>query len=132
MNTQEIIAELQRALDHPMAAGRIIRDLIDSLSDPFATVAVYNGRPGDGDVTPDVFDVVMTSPGQVRINVIKVIREILECGLKESKEMTDADDIGRFHSRVVKGQVGLEEARDIQRKLERVGASITVMRHAEL
>jgi ribosomal protein L7/L12 len=126
MNTQEIIAELQRALDNPTAAGRIIRNLIKSLSDSCATVAVYNDSPCQ-DITP-VFDVVMTSVGQNKIPVIRTIREILGCGIKESKEMTDADVIGIFHSKIIKSKVNLDAALLIKRKLEDDGASVNVTR----
>jgi ribosomal protein L7/L12 len=124
VNTQEIIDQLQWALDHPMAAGRIIRDLIETLSNP-ATVAVYRS-PDDDDA---VFDVVMTSPGPSKIMVIKTIREILQCGLKESKEMTDPDALGRFKHKTIKSRIRFEEAVEISQKLERNGASVTVARH---
>jgi ribosomal protein L7/L12 len=124
VNNQEIIDRLQSALDHPWQAGRIIRELIAALSNP-ATVAVYRS-PDDDDA---VFDVVMTSPGPSKIAVIKTIREILQCGLKESKEMTDPDVIGRFQHKTIKSRIHLEEAAEISQKLERNGASVTVVRH---
>ena len=46
------------------------------------------GSPGDQ------FDVLLTAPGEKKIQVIKVIREFTGCGLKESKDLVDASACG--------------------------------------
>ncbi len=64
------------------------------------------------------FDVVLTSAGDQKIKVIKVVREITGLGLKEAKELVDNAP------KPVKEGVAKEEADDIKAKLEEVGAGV--------
>jgi large subunit ribosomal protein L7/L12 len=66
------------------------------------------------------FDVVLTSPGDKKIQVIKVIRELTGLGLKEAKAV--ADDAPS----PVKEGVAREEADQIKAKLEEAGAAVEV------
>ena len=66
------------------------------------------------------FDVELTSIGEKKINVIKVIREITELGLKEAKDMVDGAPT------IVKESASKDEASEIQKKLEDAGASVTL------
>tara|TARA_Y100001970_G_C14049568_1_gene758172 strand:- start:515 stop:901 length:387 start_codon:yes stop_codon:yes gene_type:complete len=66
------------------------------------------------------FDVELTSIGDKKINVIKVIREITELGLKEAKDMVDGAPT------IVKESASKDEASEIQKKLEEAGASVTL------
>lgn len=64
------------------------------------------------------FDVMLLEFGANKINVIKVVREITGLGLKEAKELVDAAP------KVVKEQVGKDEAEEMQKKLEEAGAKV--------
>lgn len=66
------------------------------------------------------FDVVLTSAGQQKINVIKVVRELTGLGLKEAKAVVDEAP------KAIKEKVSRDEANDIKAKLEEVGASAEI------
>lgn len=66
------------------------------------------------------FDVILTSAGEKKVNVIKVVREITGLGLKESKELVDNAP------KPVKEKVSKEEAEAIKAKLVEAGASVEV------
>ncbi len=66
------------------------------------------------------FDVIMTSFGANKINVIKVIREITSLGLKEAKDMVEQSPA------TVKEAVSKADAESIKKKLEEAGATVTV------
>ena len=66
------------------------------------------------------FAVVLKSVGDKKINVIKVIRELTNLGLKEAKDLVDAAP------KVVKEAVSKEEAAEAKKKLEEAGATVTV------
>ncbi len=66
------------------------------------------------------FDVILKGPGEKKINVIKVVREITGLGLKEAKQLVDEAP------NPVKEAIGKEEAEAIKNKLEEAGASVEV------
>ena len=66
------------------------------------------------------FDVELTEAGANKVKVIKVVREITGLGLKEAKEVVDGAP------KVVKEQASKEEAEEIKKKLEEVGAKVTL------
>ncbi len=66
------------------------------------------------------FDVELTEVGPNKLNVIKVIREITNLGLKEAKELVEGAP------KMVKEAVSKEEAEDIKKKLEAQGAKVTL------
>jgi large subunit ribosomal protein L7/L12 len=66
------------------------------------------------------FAVHLTSAGDKKINVIKVVREVTSLGLKEAKDLVDGAP------KVVKEGVSKEEAATIKKKFEEVGAQVEV------
>ena len=66
------------------------------------------------------FNVIMTSFGANKINVIKVIREITGLGLKEAKDMVEAIPA------TVKEGVTKEDAANFKKKIEEAGATVEV------
>ncbi len=87
-----------------------------------APVAMMSGG-SDGPVEEKVqteFDVIMTSAGQKKISVIKVIKDIIGLGLKESKDFVDN------LPRAVKEKVSEAEATEIKEKLEAEGATLEI------
>ena len=65
-------------------------------------------------------DVILQSPGDKKINVIKVVREITGLGLKEAKELVDSAP------KAIKEGVSKEEAEQFKAKLEEAGATVEV------
>lgn len=68
----------------------------------------------------DAFDVELTEAGASKINVIKVVREVTEMGLKEAKDLVDAAP------KVLKEGLKKEEAEALKKKLEEAGAKVTL------
>jgi large subunit ribosomal protein L7/L12 len=68
-----------------------------------------------------VFNVVLTSVGEKKIEVIKVVRDVTQKGLKESKDLVDAVATG---PQVVKENVKKEEAEELKKKFEAAGAKV--------
>ena len=106
-----------------------ISELIKDIEDKFgvsaaAPVAVAGGgAPTTTDSASEEkseFDIELTSIGDKKINVIKVIREITSLGLKEAKDMADNAPS------VVKEAAPKEEAEEIKKKLEEAGATVTL------
>ena len=64
------------------------------------------------------FDVVLAEVGAEKIKVIKVVRELTGLGLKEAKDLVDNAP------KAVKEAVGKDEAAEMKKKLEEVGAKI--------
>lgn len=67
------------------------------------------------------FDIVLKNPGQSKIAVIKLIKEITGKGLKESKDIADASE---KEPQVLKTGVKKEEVEELKKKLEEAGATI--------
>jgi large subunit ribosomal protein L7/L12 len=85
-------------------------------------VAAAGGGGGEAAATEEqtAFDVILTSAGQSKIPVIKVVRELTGLGLKEAKAV--ADDAPA----PVKEGVTREEADQMKAKLEEAGASVDI------
>ncbi len=64
------------------------------------------------------FNVVLTAAGDKKINVIKVVRELTNLGLKEAKELVDTAP------KAVLENVAKDQADAAKAKLEEVGASV--------
>jgi large subunit ribosomal protein L7/L12 len=64
------------------------------------------------------FDVILTGPGEKKVNAIKAVRAITGLGLKEAKELVDTAPSP------VKEGIGKEEAEEIKNQLEEAGAGV--------
>ena len=87
---------------------------------PVAVAAPGAAAGGDGAAPEEktAFDVVLTSAGQQKIQVIKVVRALTGLGLKEAKDLVDGAPAP------VKEGVNQEEADSIKSQLEEAGASV--------
>ena len=90
---------------------------------PAAAAAVAVAGPaGGGDAEEAVaqteFDVILTSGGAGKLQVVKEVKNLLGLGLKEAKEMVDGAPS------TIKEKVSKEEAEKIKAALEAVGASV--------
>ena len=66
------------------------------------------------------FDVVLTGPGDQKLQVIKVVRELTGLGLKEAKDLVDGAP------QPVKQGVSKEEADKVKAAIEEVGGKVEV------
>ncbi len=90
-----------------------------------APVAVAAAPVGGGAQAAPVeektaFDVVLTSGGDKKIQVIKVVRELTSLGLKEAKDLVEGAP------KVVKSGVSKEEAESMKKKLEESGGKVEI------
>ena len=102
-----------------------ISNAIKALEEEFgvtaaAPVAVAAAGAADAGAAKDSFDVELTSAGDKKVGVIKVVREITGEGLKEAKAIVDGAPS------VIKEGVAAAEAEEIKAKLEEAGASVTL------
>jgi len=91
---------------------------------PVAVAAPGGAAVGGGDGAAaeeqSAFDVVLTNPGQQKIQAIKVVRSITGLGLKEAKDLVDGAP------NPVKEGVAREEADSIKAQLEEAGAEVEI------
>ncbi len=83
-----------------------------------AAAAAAPAAAGEAAEVKNEFDVVLTSFGEKKINVIKEVRAITALGLKEAKELVEGAP------KVVKEAATKTEAEEIKAKLEAAGASV--------
>ena len=100
-----------------------LNDLVKAIEEEFgvtaaAPVAVVGGA--EAAAGPSEVDVILTSEKEKKIGVIKVVREVTGLGLKEAKDLVDGAP------KVVKEAAAKEEAEEIKKKLEEVGAKVTL------
>jgi large subunit ribosomal protein L7/L12 len=106
-----------------------LADLVKALEDKFGVSAaapvMMAGAAGGGaeeeeEEEKDSFDVVITGPGDKKIQVIKVVREITSLGLKEAKALVDEAP------KAVKEGITKQEADEIHAKLSEAGAGVEI------
>ena len=120
MTTQEII-EVIKGL-----SVLELNDLVKACEEEFGVSAaagvVVAAGAGAGEAAEEKteFDVELTEVGGQKVKVIKVVREITGLGLKEAKAVVDGAP------KAIKEEVSKEEAEDIKKQLEEVGAKVTV------
>ena len=121
MGKDEILQEIENMTVKDLA------DLVEMIEDRFnvsaammapVAVAAAPGAGAEGGAATEVYKVVLTSPGQKKIQVIKEIKEITGKGLKECKELVDNLPA------TIKDSVGADEASSIKEKLEAAGAEV--------
>ena len=102
-----------------------LADLVSALEEEFgvsaaAGVAVVAAGAAGGAAAEEKteFDVVMTSFGEKKLDVIKVVREITGLGLKEAKEKVEGVPS------TLKDGASKEEAEESKSKLEAAGAAV--------
>lgn len=105
-----------------------LSELVSILEDKFGVsaaapmaMAAAPGAAGDAAAEEkSEFDVELTSTGDNKIGVIKVVREVTDKGLKEAKDMAEGAPV------VIKPGAKKEEAEEIKKKLEEAGATVTL------
>ena len=94
-----------------------------SAAAPVAVAAVAGGGDAGGAAAEEKteFDVILANGGDKKINVIKVVREVVSgLGLKEAKELVEAAP------KPIKEGVSKEEAEELKKKFEEAGATVEI------
>ena len=102
-----------------------LNDLVKACEEEFgvsaaAGVVVAAAGPAVEVEEKTEFDVELTEVGSEKVKVIKVVREITGLGLKEAKDVVDNAP------KMIKEAAAKEEAEEIKKKLEEVGAKVTL------
>jgi len=124
----EVSANLQKIIDQVSELSVLeLSELVKALENKFgvsaaapvaAAAAVAGAVPSGAEAVKSEFNIEITSAGDSKLQVIKVVKEITQKGLKEAKDMVDGAPV------VVKENVKKEEAEEIKKKLEEAGASV--------
>ncbi|MDR2358826.1 MAG: 50S ribosomal protein L7/L12 [Prevotellaceae bacterium] len=85
-----------------------------------AVAAPAAGGAGAAEAEQTAFDVILTSPGQTKLQIVKVVKDITGLGLKEAKDLVDAAP------KAVKEKVSKAEAEQIKAQLEEAGGEVEV------
>ena len=108
-----------------------LADLSKALSEkfgvtPMAAMPIGAAMPGAGGAEAAAeeekteFDVILSAFGEKKLQVIKVVRAITGLGLKEAKDLVESAP------HAVKEGIAKEDADEIKKKLEEVGATIEI------
>ncbi|MFN3246311.1 MAG: 50S ribosomal protein L7/L12, partial [Leptonema sp. (in: bacteria)] len=77
--------------------------------------------PGGEGGAKDTVSVILKDGGQSKLQVIKIVKDLLGLGLKEAKDLVDGAP------KPVKENMGLAEAEDLKKKLEAAGATVELV-----
>ena len=120
MTIEEFVAEIDKL------SVLELNDLVKAIEEKYGVSAaagvVVAAGPAAGAAAEEKteFDVELTEVGAEKIKVIKVVREVTGLGLKEAKEAVESAP------KVLKEAVSKEEAEELKKKLEEVGAKVTL------
>ena len=123
LTNEELIEELS---NKPIME---VVDLVKALEDKWgvsaaAPVAIAAGPAGGGEAAAveeqTEFDVVLTGFGESKVPVIKVVRTLTGLGLKEAKDLVEGVP------NTVKEATSKDDAEDVKKQLEEVGASVDI------
>ncbi len=78
------------------------------------------GAGGEAAEEQTEFDIILTSFGEKKINVIKAVREVTSLGLKEAKDLVESAP------KTVKEAITKEEAEKVKAKFEAAGATMEI------
>ena len=103
-----------------------IKELVDAMKEEFgvdpsavAVAAAPAAGAAAADAAPSTVTVSIAEAGAAKVAVIKVVKDITGLGLKEAKDIVDANG-------VVKENIPTAEADEIKAKLEEAGATVEV------
>jgi ribosomal protein L7/L12 len=91
-----------------------------------AAAAVAVAAPGAGEgagaaaAEQTEFDVILKSPGQAKLQIVKIVKEITGLGLKEAKDLVDAAP------KAIKEKISKAEAEQVKAQLEEAGGEVEV------
>jgi len=123
INRTDVITYLEQA--SMLEISELIEEIKDKFGVQAAVPQVAVAAAAGAEAAPvaeekNEFDVILSSFGDKKIQVIKAVREIAGLGLKESKELVEGAP------KPVKEGVSKDEAEEVKKKLEDAGATVEV------
>jgi large subunit ribosomal protein L7/L12 len=123
LSKQDVITYLEKA--SLLEISELVKDIEEKFGvEAVAPVAVAAAAPAAGGEAPTAekteFDITLAEAGSEKIKVIKIVREITALGLKEAKELVESAP------KPLKEGVKKEEAEEMKKRLEEVGAKVTL------
>jgi large subunit ribosomal protein L7/L12 len=120
---EEVLTWIEQA--SMLEISQLVKDIetkfgVSAAAAPMMVAAGPGAGPAAAAEEKTEFDVVLKEVGAEKIKVIKVVREITNLGLKEAKDLVEGAP------KNVKEGVSKEEAENIKKKFEEVGAKIEV------
>jgi len=110
------LAELVKVLEKKFGVSSM-----PTMMMPVGSAATGQEKKEEAGEEKKFFSVVLVSSGDKKIEVIKIVKDLTNKGLKEAKDLVDATANG---PQVVKENVKKEEAEEMKKKLEAVGAKV--------
>lgn len=118
MTKDQFIAEIEKMTVLEIA------DLVKAMEEKFGIsaampVAAAGGAAGgEAAAEKSTYNVLLKAAGDQKVNVIKAVKEVTGLGLKEAKDMVDGAP------KVIKENLKKEDAEEMKKKLEAVGATV--------
>lgn len=109
------VSELVKALEEKFGVSAAMPMMVGAMPGAGA-----DGENGEKKEEKTAFTVELTNAGSQKIQVIKVLREVTNLGLKEAKDLADGAP------KPVKEGVAKEEAEEMKKKLEAAGATVAI------
>jgi large subunit ribosomal protein L7/L12 len=103
-----------------------LNELVKAIQDKFGVSAMAMAAPAAAPAAAEPveektqFDVILASFGEKKIDVIKVVRQLTNLGLKEAKELVEGAP------KSVKEGVNKDDAASMKKQLEDVGAKVEI------
>ena len=94
-----------------------LNELVKAIEEEFGVTAA---APAAAEEAPSEVNVILTSAGSAKLNVIKLVREVTGLGLKEAKDLVDNAP------KPIKEKVTPEEAEALKAKFVEVGAEVEI------
>lgn len=121
MNREEILQAIENMT--VLELSELVKEMEEKFGVSAAAPMAVAAAPAGGTEAAEEqteFDVVLTGPGEKKINVIKAVRELTSLGLKEAKALVDDAP------NPVKEGVSKDVAEEVKAKLEEAGASVEI------
>ena len=122
---EDVLTYLEKA--SMLEISELIKDIEEKFGVTAAAPVAVAAGPAAGGAAPaeaaeekSEFDVVLSSAGEKKIQVIKVVREVTGLGLKEAKDLVESAP------KAVKEGIGKEDAEELKKKLEAQGAEVEI------
>lgn len=109
------VAELAKKLEEKFGVSGMVAPV-----GVMAGAPVQQGSQAQAVEEKTTFDVILKSAGSNKIQTIKEVRAITNLGLKEAKDLVESVP------KVLKEKVSKEEAEEIKKKLEAIGAEVEI------
>jgi large subunit ribosomal protein L7/L12 len=119
---EDVLGYLEKA--SMLEVSDLIKDIEDKFGVTAAAPVAVAAAPAAGGASAEAaeeqteFDVVLTSSGDKKIQVIKVVRAITSLGLKEAKDLVDSAP------KAIKEGISKAEAEDIKKQIEEAGGIV--------